>query len=230
MNHIQIPRALLERHQRVTLAVDFMFINGVPFLVSVSRGLNLVTAEYTPSCTAKQLAAGIRRVMNLNLCGGFHVGTVLIDNEFKKLRNLVPILVLNTTAAKKQVLEVERCIWLRKEGRRGILNTLQFKKMPQVILIELIYHVVLWLNAFPKKTGVSAMLLLHKIVYRHKLDFAKHCKAQFGTYCKAHNKPVPTNTIVTQAMPTIVLGTTGNLQGMCKFFILATGKRSSKER
>ncbi len=82
-NHIQIPRALLERHQRVTLAVDVMFVNGVPFQVSVSKGLNLVTAKYTPSCTAKQHAAGIRRVMDLYLRGGFHVGMVLMDNGFK---------------------------------------------------------------------------------------------------------------------------------------------------
>ena len=64
-NHVQIPRALLEWHQRVMLTVDIMFMNGVPFLVSVSRGLHLVTAEYTPSCTAKQLAVGITRVMNI---------------------------------------------------------------------------------------------------------------------------------------------------------------------
>ncbi len=58
-NYVQIPRAVLEQHQLVTLAVDVMFVNGVPFLVSVARGLNLVTAKFTPSCTAKQLAAGI---------------------------------------------------------------------------------------------------------------------------------------------------------------------------
>jgi hypothetical protein len=92
--------------------------------------------------------------------------------------------------------------------------------MPQVILIELIYHVVLWLNAFPTKTGMSAMLLPREIVYRHKLDFAKHCKAQFGTYCKAHNDPVLTNMMVTWSTPTIILSPTGNLQGTYKFFSL----------
>ncbi len=51
-DYVQIPRAILERHQLVTLAVDVMFVNGVPFLVSVARGLNLVTAEFTPSCMA----------------------------------------------------------------------------------------------------------------------------------------------------------------------------------
>ena len=44
--------------------------------------------------------------------------------------------------------------------------------MSQIILIELIYHVVLWLKAFPAKTGVSTTLSLREIVYRHKLDFS----------------------------------------------------------
>jgi hypothetical protein len=229
-NHIRIPRALLERHQRVTLAVDVMFVNGVPFLVSISRGFNLVPAEYTPSCAAKRLAAGIRRVMDLYSREGFYVGMVLMDNDFKKLRNLVPILVVNTTAAKEHVPEVKRRIQLIKERGKSILNTLPFKKMPQVILIELIYHIVLQLNAFPTKTGMSATLLPGEIVYRHKLDFAKHCKAQFGTYCEAHDKPVLTNTMVTQLTPAIVLGPTGNLQGTFKFFSLVTGKKIKQRK
>jgi hypothetical protein len=229
-NHIQIPRALLEWHQRVTWAVDAMFVNGVPFLVIVSRGLNLVTAEYTPSCTAKQLAAGIRRVMDLYSHGGFQVGTVLMNNEFKKHNSLVPILVVNTTAAKKHVLEVKQCIRLIEECGRGILNTMPFKEMPQVILIELIYHVVLWLNAFLTKTGMSAMLSSPKIDYRHKLDFPKHCKAQFGINCEAHDKPVLTNRMATRSTPAIVLGPSGNLQGTYKFFSLATGKKIKRRK
>ena len=69
------------------------------------------------------------------------MGTVLMDNEFEKLQNLVPILTINTTAEKEHVPEVERKIWLIKERGRGILNTLQFKKMPRLMLIELVYHV-----------------------------------------------------------------------------------------
>jgi hypothetical protein len=223
-NYVQIPRALLKRHQRVTLTVNVMFVNGVPFLVSVARGLNLVTAEHMPTRTAKQLAAGIVRVMDLYLRGGFQVGTVLMDNEFEKLRNLVPVLAVNTTAAKEHVPEVERRIRLIKEHGRGILNTLPFKKMTQIMLIELIYHVVLWLNAFPTKSGVSETLLPCEIVMRHKLNFTKHCKAQFGSYCEAHDEPVPTNTMVTRSTPATVLGPTGNLQGTYKFFSLETGK------
>jgi hypothetical protein len=45
-DYVQIPLIILKRYQLVTLAVDVMFVNGVPFLGSVSRGLNLITAEF----------------------------------------------------------------------------------------------------------------------------------------------------------------------------------------
>ncbi len=68
------------------------------------------------------------------------------------------------------------------------------------------------------------MLLPCEIVYRHKLDFANHCKAQFGTYCKAHDEPTPTNAMVTCSTPAIVISLTGNLKGTYKFFNMLTRK------
>ncbi len=102
---------------------------------------------------------------------------------------------------KKRIPEVKHKIRLIKEGGRGILNTLPFKKMPRLMLIELIYHVVLWLNAFPEKSGVSGTLSPREIVYPHKLDFAKHCKSPFGTYCEVHDIPAKTNTMATCSTP-----------------------------
>ena len=102
---MQIAQAILERHQLVTLAVDVTFVNGVPFLVSVARGLNLVTAKFTPSQTAEQLAAGITRMIDFYARGGFQVGMVLMDSEFEKLQNLVPILAINTTQRRNTSLK-----------------------------------------------------------------------------------------------------------------------------
>ena len=87
--------------------------------------------------------------MDLYAHGGFRAGTVLVDNKFEMLRNLVPILAINATVAKEHISEIERKIRLIKKQGRGILNTLPFKKLPRLVLIELIYHVMLWLNAFP---------------------------------------------------------------------------------
>jgi hypothetical protein len=119
------------------------FVNGVPFLVSVAKGLNLVTVEFTPSRTAKPLAASITRMIDLYARGGFQVGTVLMDNKFEKLQNLVPILAIKTTAAMEHVPEVERKIRLIKKRGGGILNILLFKKIHRLMLIGLVYHLVL---------------------------------------------------------------------------------------
>ena len=148
-DYVQIPWKSLERYQLVTLAVDVMFVNGVLFLVGMSRGLKLITAEFTSTCTAKAIASKIDQIAHLYARGGFTLGTVLMDNKFEKLRPLVPHLAINTTATREYVPEIEQCIRLIKERGRGILNTLLFKQMPQVMLMELIYHVVLWLNVFP---------------------------------------------------------------------------------
>jgi hypothetical protein len=222
-DYVQIPRAILERYQLVVLTADVMFVNKVPFLVSSARGLNLITAEFLPTRTAKSLAGRIVDIIQMYARGGFRVGTVLMDNEFEKLKPLLPTLSINTTAANEHVPEIERRIRLIKERGRGILNTLPFKKMPRVILVELIYHVVLWLNAFPSKSGISDTLSPRELVLRHRLDFKKHCRAPFGSYCEVHDEPAPTNNMVSRATPAIVLGPTGNLQGTYKFFNLLTG-------
>ncbi len=102
----------------------------------------------------------------------------------------MPILAINTTAAKEHVPEVKRKIRLIKERGRGILNNLLFKKMPRLMLTELVYHLVLRLNAFPANSRVSQTLSPHEIVYQHKLDFAKHCKSPFGAYCEVHDERI----------------------------------------
>ncbi len=142
----------------------------------------------------------------------------------------MPGLNINTTAAKEHVPEIKRRTWVNKEWGRGVLNTLLFKKMPQIILIELIYHVVLWLNTFPLQSGISETLSpREEIVLRHKLDYKKHCRAPFGSYCEAHDKPAPTNSMVTRATPCVVLGPTENLQGTYKFFNFITGAKIKRQ-
>ena len=64
-NYVQIPREILERHRLVVLAVDVMFVNSVPFLVSVARGLNFITVEYTKTHTAKALPGCVQHIMDM---------------------------------------------------------------------------------------------------------------------------------------------------------------------
>ena len=48
-----------------TITADVMFANGVAFLTTLSRKIRLVTAEHTPTRTAKQLGNDITKVVNM---------------------------------------------------------------------------------------------------------------------------------------------------------------------
>ena len=62
--------------------------------------------------------------MELYAKGGFQVGTVLMDKKFESLRNLGPLIAINTSAAHEHVSKIECRIRLMKERGQGILNTL----------------------------------------------------------------------------------------------------------
>ncbi len=60
---VKIPQQILSTQQNVTLSVDVMFVNQVPFLVSSSRNINLPTIEFIPRCSASKLGLLPQRIM-----------------------------------------------------------------------------------------------------------------------------------------------------------------------
>ncbi len=107
---IQIPWDFVELHKYVMLVADVIFVNGLPFLVNSSQGISLVTIEYLKLRTAKRLIDTLERVIRIYRKAGFIVQTALIDMEFEKLRDKLPNVILNTTAAQEHVGEIQRKI------------------------------------------------------------------------------------------------------------------------
>jgi hypothetical protein len=114
-----------------------MFVNGLPFLVTSSRGLSLVTVEYLPSRTDKHLVHTHQRVFRIYGTAGFVVQVAMMDMEFEKLRNMLPNVTLNTTAACEHVREIKRKIRVIKERGRGMINMLPYETMLKLMVIEL---------------------------------------------------------------------------------------------
>jgi hypothetical protein len=84
-----------------------------------------------------------------------------MDGEFKKVKNELPSLVCkSTTAVKEHVSKAKYSICTIKERTRGIIGTLPFEYILQRLKMKFVYFVVLWLNTFPVKTGVSGVIRL----------------------------------------------------------------------
>jgi hypothetical protein len=146
-----------------------------------------------------------------------------MDNEFAKLKDLVPMLDLNLPAASEHVGKIERRIWVIKEQAHGLVCTLPYPRLPQQMLIHLIHFVTMWLNNFPTFNGLSPDYSPCKIILRHCLSCKRHCRAPFGAYCEMHEDNKPTNSMHSCALPTICLGPTGKFQGSYNFLNLISG-------
>ena len=96
------------------------------------------------------------------------------------MKELLPVILCNTTAAKEHVAESERNIRVSKERCRGVVKTLLFTYTPRRMKIGFIYFVTLWLNSFPVKSGVSETFSPREIILRWRMDAKKHCRLLSG--------------------------------------------------
>ena len=84
------------------------------------------------------------------------VQTILMDMEFDPTKDeLMGNMVVNTSATKENVAEIERCIHTVKERCRAVASDLPFNCLHKTIVINMIYFCILWLNVFSVKNGVS---------------------------------------------------------------------------
>ncbi len=98
-----------------------------------------------------------------------------MDGEFDILKTHLAGVVIHIACAEDHVGKIEQTICTIKERTRGIINTLPFKTLPKWMLIKMMHHVVMWLNAFPTRNGISTRSSPQEIVTQTGLDFQKHC-------------------------------------------------------
>jgi hypothetical protein len=226
-NYVEIPMEILDMNKAVTIAADVMFVNGLPFVVTISRKIKFTTTEYVPSRSRSNIVKSIIKIVYLYKTRGFNPNTALMDREFECMRDelLTHGMNLNTMTASEHVPDVERQIIVLKERARALRSTLLFKIIPGWMIIEMLANVVLWINAFTPSRGVSKTFSPCTIMTGTALGFNKHCQIPCGAYAEVHEDNNITTTMTERTQPAICLGPTANFQGSYKFLSLKTGKR-----
>lgn len=75
MNNEDLPGGLIERHGGTTLQTDIMHINRIPFIMTISRGIHFITAEFIKNGNAATIAMSVRQV--IKNARGFNVKHIL---------------------------------------------------------------------------------------------------------------------------------------------------------
>ena len=76
---VDIPATILTHYKNVTLAGHIMFINMIPFFVTMSRHLRFSTAENVANQNMKTLLASMKQVKSTHMKRGFILTHVLMD-------------------------------------------------------------------------------------------------------------------------------------------------------
>ena len=151
---------LLRNHCKFTVEADLMFINTLPFFVTISRSLTFIIVQKIASRKQFHLEQALQKVNSIYRYKRLTTNHLPIDREFECIREFCDNLGihLNTTSANEHVHSVERAIRVIKECFRGIRYTLPFKNIPTHIQTELVYFTVFWFNFLPSITGLSSTL------------------------------------------------------------------------
>ena len=221
-----VPPEIIHLHNSVTLAIDIMFVNRVPFFITISRNLKFGTVEALSNRKAVTITEKLKSVVKLYQHRGFQVTTILADPEFEPIRASFPS--LNCCGADEHVPEIERYIRTVKDRTRSTYRMLPFRRIPRLMLIHMVKNAVFWLNALPAQDGVSSDHSPRYLMTGYELDYNLHVRLEFGQYVQTHEEH--SNAMSEQTMGAICLGPNGNQQGGHWFLSLATGQRITRHR
>jgi hypothetical protein len=228
-DYVKVPINLMKLHKEVFLTTDILFVNKIPFFLTLSCKICFTAVNHLGDCTVPQIFKAFKEMYQYYLQRGFHIKTVHADGDFAPLKPLIESMpggpMVNLVSANEHVPQIERRIRLVKERWQATRHSLPFETVPKLVMIHIVLNVVKLLNFFPTKGSVSDTLSPNTIMLVETLGFKKHLSLQIGQYCQVHEEDTPQNSQVARTKGAISLGPSGNLQGGFKFMALISGNK-----
>jgi hypothetical protein len=157
-----------------------MHINGIPFLVTTaSKHIHLFgTVEAMENKKIPAILKAVQHVASIYKQRGFHITWAFMNNDFQSLRGELADMGIgyNEAGRDRHVPQIEQYIQTVKERMRATFNMLPFTNMPSILMIEMVWAAVFWLNAFPYKKGMSTNLSPQTMVTGQMVDYTRHCQ------------------------------------------------------
>jgi hypothetical protein len=78
-----IPRKIMVHYRNITLCIDIMLANKIPFFMWISRNIRFITAEVLDSRKEATLVKALKRIYGIYRKRGFRIQLVIGDSEFE---------------------------------------------------------------------------------------------------------------------------------------------------
>ena len=86
IDYMVMPKNILENSKNITLSIDIMFVNKIPFVTTIGRHIKFTTVEIIQKRTKSQLSEFIKNVVAIYTQRGFKMQHALLDDELVPLR------------------------------------------------------------------------------------------------------------------------------------------------
>ena len=221
---IAVPDYILQHHKHVTLAMNFFYVQRIPFFHTKSRKIRLLTATQTSSRSKRNMLTELRRILQIYDHRGFKITNIIGDCEFECLREDIRPIELTTTAADEHVGDIERSIRTIKEGIRCIVQSLPYTRYTKLMINRLVTYVLRNKNQLPSSTGISDRMSPLGIVLGHPLPDYNNLQLEYGTYVQVFEDRKITNRTDSRCTGAIALSMNPSANGTYEFMSLHTGQ------
>ena len=80
---VSIPHEICDAQCDICLYIDTMYINGMPFLTTISKNMKYCTGMRVTDCTAPTITSLVESIQKLYKWASFQVTEVCADHKFK---------------------------------------------------------------------------------------------------------------------------------------------------
>ena len=211
------------------LHVDIMFVNQVPYMVSVLSEAEVVQVNRLASKGESDLYKELSRHMRYPERFGIIIGTVHVDGESAINSTYVKDRVrnLDSRGGGSHVPVIERKIRTIKERARAVLNMLPFG-LTENLEEWLIKSAVYKLNLIPTRNSVLFESPRERLMGK-RISVKTDLKHGFGDYTHVHNS-VFNNTMQPRTAAGIALMPAGSSDGSWYYWMLKTNKVVRRRR
>jgi hypothetical protein len=205
------------------LYTDIMQCEGMCFLVSVSRPLDMTLSTKVDSTKSKDVKKAIKNQVDLLRTKNFEVSIVHSDGGLRSLHDFILSLRINhqICAAGAHVSIVERKIRVIKERMRTILFSLPFL-LPNSLMPYLVTFVTRTINMVATSNSENQLSAFENFLGR-RINYDVDLRIYFGMYCQVLVANID-NSLTQRTTGAVALTQTNSTNGAALFYDLNTKK------
>ena len=210
-NVVSIPHELCDAQHDVCLYIDIMYVNGMPFLTTISKTIKYHTAMWVADHTSPTITSLVESILKLYQWASFQVMEVCANCELKPVLQVHQdnawSFMTNLANAQEHVPDADHNNHILKEHIHTTYHGIPYKMLPQTVMYYMVMETAAKINFFPAKGSCSNYFSPREILHHVKLDYKKHCSMPLLSYVLTHNEPTLTNTVNAHALDCLFLCT-----------------------